>query len=56
MKKYTVRQTYTKADVWFDIEAKNEDEAIEKMIASNKPCDDEEIGWDTFTEAEEVIE
>ena len=33
MKKYTVRQTYTKADVWFDIEAKNEDEAIEKMIA-----------------------
>ena len=56
MKKYTVRQTYTKADVWFDIEANSEDEAIEKMIASSKPCDDEEIGWDTFTEAEEVIE
>jgi len=54
MPKYTVRQTYTKADVWFDIEANSEEEAIEKMIASNKPCDDEEFGIDTFTEAQEI--
>ena len=31
MKKYTVRQTYTKTDVWFDVKAKNEDEAIKKF-------------------------
>jgi len=56
MPKYTIRQTYTKSDVWFDVKAKNEDEAIKKIHSSNTPCDDEEFGWDTFTEAEESEE
>ena len=56
MKKYTVRQTYTKSDVWFDVEANSENEAIEKIHSSNISCDDEEFGWDTYTEAEESEE
>ena len=30
MPKYTVRETYTKADVWYDVEANSEDEATKK--------------------------
>ena len=56
MKKYTVRQTYTKTDVWFDVEANSQDEAIKKIHSSSVSCDDEEFGWDTFTEAEESEE
>lgn len=58
MPKYTVRQTYTKTDVWFDVEANSKDEAIEKIHAPETyiPCDDEEFGFDTFTEVEESEE
>ena len=56
MKKYTVRQTYTKTDVWFDVEANSKDEAIKKIHSSSVSCDDEEFGFDTFTEAEESEE
>ena len=52
MPKYTVRETYTKADVWYDVEANSEDEAIQKVRQLNEP-DDEETGWDKFVEAEE---
>ena len=52
MKTYTVRETYTKSDVWYNVKAKNEEEAIKKIQQLNKP-DDEEYGLDTFTEAEE---
>jgi hypothetical protein len=51
MPKYTVREIYTKADVWYEVEAKNEDEAIQKIRQSNEP-DDEETGWDKLTEVE----
>ena len=55
MPKYTVRETYTKSDVWYDVEANNQDEAIQKVRQSNKP-DDEETGWDKFFQAEESEE
>jgi len=51
MPKYTVREIYTKADVWYEVEAKNEDEAIQKIRQTNEP-DDEETGWDKLTEVE----
>jgi len=52
MPKYTVREIYTKSDVWYDVKAKNEEEAIKKIQQLNEP-DDEEYGFDTFREAEE---
>jgi len=52
MPKYTIREIYTKADVWYDVEANDEDEAIQKVRQSNEP-DDEEEGWDKFVEVEE---
>tara|TARA_X000001382_G_scaffold105538_1_gene80747 strand:- start:231 stop:398 length:168 start_codon:yes stop_codon:yes gene_type:complete len=55
MPKYTVRETYTKADVWYDVEANSKDEAIQKVRQLNEP-DDEETGWDKFVEAEESEE
>ena len=54
MKKYTVREIYTQADVWYEVEANSEDEAIEKIRQSNIEPDDQENGFDKFTEVEEV--
>ena len=52
MPKYTVREIYTKSYVWYDVEAKNKDEALQKIQQLNEP-DDEEYGFDTYREVEE---
>ena len=36
MPKYTVREIYTKSDVWYDVKAKNEEEAIKYPYKDSK--------------------
>ena len=51
MKKYTVIQTYTATDIWYEVEANDEGEAILKI--GELPVD-EQRHEDTETEVEEV--
>jgi hypothetical protein len=50
-KKYRVTQTYTSQDIWYEVEAESEEEAILKIIEIPS---DEGSNYDTDTEVEEV--
>jgi hypothetical protein len=54
MKKYTVIQTYTGQDIWKNVEAKDEQEAID-ICMGGRPVDETNTE-DTETEVTEEIE